>query len=474
MDVPLVSPPDATPYDFGHLLSKGYFENPQRPYKIVGPKSDLILLPAYYANDLAAQASSKLSFGAAIHDFWVSRHTTWRYHLDDETGRHTLMGSLKRDGAHIISALDDEISLAMDDWEQRGFQQAVNTKSPETGKQLLDGWTPVEINPSFRPLVNQAFGRILVDAPLCRDPCWLAHANGLGLKMMLAARDLRAFPSWLRPVAKHFLPTYRSLMTARRELASRIDPLVQRRLDCSKIPDNQYHDMLEYQLNHSTEWRSDDVNFQTGQIFDNVFAGDNQIVNALMQCIYDLATYPEYQKPLRDEIRALASNGATLTLQNIGMLRKVDSFMKEVLRLSPGTLVVMARKALVEVKLSDGLTIPQGVTVAMPSYALNQDPSIYGSDATEFKPFRLLDDPNAPPSSLAFESISGPGLDFGRGKASCPGRYIALWTMKVVLARFIQRYEVRLEGGAQRPVNIDAGVHKIANLRGNILIRLAP
>lgn len=57
-----------------------------------------------------------------------------------------------------------------------------------------------------------------------------------------------------------------------------------------------------------------------------------------MQCIYDLATYPEYQKPLRDEIRALASNGATLSLQNIGMLRKVDSFMKEVLRLSPGTL----------------------------------------------------------------------------------------------------------------------------------------
>ncbi|KAF3799172.1 Cytochrome P450 monooxygenase paxQ [Colletotrichum gloeosporioides] len=194
----------------------------------------------------------------------------------------------------------------------------------------------------------------------------------------------------------------------------------------------------------------------------------------MMQCIYDLATYPEYQKSLREEIRTVLFNGATLSLQNIGMLRKVDSFMKEVLRLSPGTLVVMARKALVEVKLSDELTIPRGVTVAMPSYALNQDPNIYGPDATEFKPFRFLDVPDVPSSSLAFESVSGPGLDFGRGKASCPGRYIALWTMKVILARFIQRYEVRLQDGAQRPVNIEAGVHKIANLGGNIMIRLAP
>lgn len=134
----------------------------------------------------------------------------------------------------------------------------------------------------------------------------------------------------------------------------------------------------------------------------------------------------------------------------------------------------MARKALVEVKLSDGLTIPRGVTVAMPSYALNQDPKIYGPDATEFKPFRFLDVPDVPSSSLAFESVSGPGLDFGRGKASCPGRYIALWTMKVILARFIQRYEVRLQNDAQRPVNIEAGVHKIANLGGSIMIRLAP
>ncbi|KAK1848827.1 cytochrome P450 [Colletotrichum chrysophilum] len=472
MHVPLASPPDAALYDFGRLLSKGYFENPQGPYKIVGPKSDLVLLPASYANDLAAQPSNKLSFGAAIHDFWVSRHTTWRYYLDDDTGRQTLMGSLKRDGAHIIPVLDEEISLAMDNWEQRGFQ-SIN-KTLETRKQLHDGWISVEINPSFRPLVNQAFGRVLVDAPLCRDPGWLDHANGLGLKMMLAARDLRTIPDCLRPLAKQFLPTYRSLMTARRELASRIDPLVQRRLSCRNMHDDRHHDMIEYQLNHSAGWRGVDINFQTGQIFDNVFAGDSTFSRSLMQCIYDLATYPEYQKPLREEIRTMLSNGATLSLQNIGMLRKVDSFMKEVLRLSPGTLVVMARKALVEVKLSDGLTIPRGVTVAMPSYALNHDPNIYGSDATEFKPFRFLDISDAPSSSLAFESISGPGLDFGRGKASCPGRYIALWTMKVILARFIQRYEVRLQDGAQRPVNIEAGVHKIANLEGNILIRLAP
>lgn len=131
----------------------------------------------------------------------------------------------------------------------------------------------------------------------------------------------------------------------------------------------------------------------------------------------------------------------------------------------------MARKALCDVRLSDGLVIPRGVTVAMPSWAMNHDPAIYGEDAAEFKPFRFVAGEDSTPASAVFESISGPGLDFGRGKASCPGRYIALWTMKVVLARFVLRYEVKLRPGAGRPRDFAAGVHKIADFVGDMLIR---
>ncbi|KAK1985260.1 cytochrome P450 [Colletotrichum cereale] len=190
-----------------------------------------------------------------------------------------------------------------------------------------------------------------------------------------------------------------------------------------------------------------------------------------MQCIYDMATYPQCQKLMREEIRKAIEPEGRLTLEKLTLLVSVDSFMKEVIRLRPGTLVVMARKAVREVRLSDGLVIPQGVTVAMPSFALNQDPQKFGADAAEFKPFRFVDETNRSPASLSFESTLGPGLDFGYGKASCPGRHLALWTIKVILARFILGYEVQLKPGTQRPASIDAGVHKIADLEGRILCR---
>ncbi|KAK1565844.1 cytochrome P450 [Colletotrichum navitas] len=191
----------------------------------------------------------------------------------------------------------------------------------------------------------------------------------------------------------------------------------------------------------------------------------------LLQCVYDLAALPECQQPMRDEIRNVVGQGNKIDLEGLSRMPKVNSFMKEVVRIRPGTVVVMARKALCDVKLSDGLIIPRGVTVAMPSFAINHDPAIYGDDAASFKPFRFVNSKETIPPTVAFESISGLGLDFGRGKASCPGRYIALWTMKVMLARFILHYEVRLKPGSSRPSDFTPGVHRIAHFVGDMLIR---
>ncbi|KAF6832753.1 cytochrome P450 [Colletotrichum plurivorum] len=470
MRVPTVAPRPNEPFDFGSLLVQGYREHPNKPYKIIGPTSDLVLLPKQYASELGTYSYQLLSFGSAIHDFWMSKYTTWRYHLDDETGRQTLMGALRRDGPHVVSAIDEEIERASKEWEDQYFRSKKD-ESHINRDPSDDGWADISMNPCLRPLVNQAFGRVLVDAPLCSDADWVNAASGIGLKLMLAARDLRGLHAWLRPVVKHFLPSYRTLMAARRRLAERIAPLVKARLLQDGALKEKSHDMIGYQLQHSKGWRATDVDFQAGQIFDNVFAGDNQIVNALLQCIYDLASLPEYQQPLRDEVRRVLGQSNYITLEALSRMPKVDSFMKEVIRIRPGTLVVMARKALCDVQLSDGLVIPRGVTVAMPSWAINHDPTIYGEDAADFKPFRFVNGDDSTPPSAAFESISGPGLDFGRGKASCPGRYIALWTMKVVLARFVLRYEVKLKPGANRPRDIAAGVHKIADLVGSMLIR---
>lgn len=140
--------------------------------------------------------------------------------------------------------------------------------------------------------------------------------------------------------------------------------------------------------------------------------------------------------------------------------------------------VVMARKALQRTVLSDGLVIPKGVTVAIPQYAVNYDDGHF-ADPELFKPFRFVktqentekDFEATTPAADTFDSITGTGVDFGRGRAACPGRYFASWCMKVFLAHFLLRFEVKLEAGTARPDDIVAGPHRLANPSTHIMIR---
>lgn len=243
-------------------------------YKVEGPQNDLVLLPLKYAAELGNHPGV-LSFGAAIHDFWVSRYTTWRYYLDDTTGRSSL-ARMKQDATNVVAHLDNEARIALVSWASS------LTAQPNPSPADKKGWVSIAINPSIRPAVNQMFGRTLVGEPLCRDAQWKEASSGLGIKMMLAARDLRSIPSWLRPLACHFIPTYRSFMTSRETLCRLMMPIIVARCkdgDATTMPPKS--DAVQYMIGASDPSRAKNVTFQLGQIFDYIFAGDNQIVNAV-------------------------------------------------------------------------------------------------------------------------------------------------------------------------------------------------
>lgn len=220
-----------------------------------------------------------LSFGAAIHEFWVSRYTTWRYYLDDTTGRQSL-ARMKQDAPAVVTMLDDEARMALDDWAGHIGASPLSFASHESKQE----WTPLPINASVRPVVNQVFGRTLVGQPVCRDPRWKAASTGLGLKMMLAARDLRSIPSMLRPVACNFFNTYKTFIEARKTLCGLMHPITA--TCCAEAGTtasraSSRSNAIQYVISASDPSRKQDVDFQLGQVFDYIFAGDNQIVNAV-------------------------------------------------------------------------------------------------------------------------------------------------------------------------------------------------
>jgi cytochrome P450 len=67
-----------------------------------------------------------------------------------------------------------------------------------------------------------------------------------------------------------------------------------------------------------------------------IFAAVHTTSLTATNIIYTLAVTPEYIKPLREEIiTAMSNNDGQVTTRALGQMVKLDSYMKEVMRLYP-------------------------------------------------------------------------------------------------------------------------------------------
>ena len=112
-----------------------------------------------------------------------------------------------------------------------------------------------------------------------------------------------------------------------------------------------------------------------------------------MHVLYDLTAHPEYIEPLRDEILSILNSHGGFTKQSLLMMRKLDSCLKESLRLNLTASLPMARLAIKDYTFTSGrnpFTIRKGTTVAAPAAAIHRAPYAYGPDADEWKGFRYV------------------------------------------------------------------------------------
>jgi hypothetical protein len=188
---------------------------------------------------------------------------------------------------------------------------------------------------------------------------------------------------------------------------------------------------------------------------------------------------------LREEIKTvLAQNDGIFTSKALQAMTKLDSFLKETLRVYPATMgellslfephawnlvltvtlpiASFQRKVLRTFTLSDGRTIPAGVTIEVPAVAISSDPEVF-SDADEYDPLRFYKlREHAKASSKEsgalnqFVSVSANSLNFGYGRHACPGRFFAANEIKMIFANALLKYDFKLpEGQTERYPNME-------------------
>lgn len=161
-----------------------------------------------------------------------------------------------------------------------------------------------------------------------------------------------------------------------------------------------------------------------------IFAGYETTSSALSFILYELATNPDVQTKLQQEIDAALPNKAPATYDTLVQMEYLDMVVNESLRLYPiaGRLERVCKK---DVEIN-GIFIKKGTVVMVPSYAVHRDPH-YWPEPEEFHPERFSKENKDNINPYIY-------MPFGNGPRNCIGMRFALINMKLALVKVLQNF----------------------------------
>ncbi|CAL8325642.1 unnamed protein product [Merluccius merluccius] len=178
-----------------------------------------------------------------------------------------------------------------------------------------------------------------------------------------------------------------------------------------------------------------------------IFAGYETSSSTLCFLAYNLATNPEVQIALQNEIDETFENKSRPTYEVLMQMEYLDMVINESQRLYPlGSRLERIAKASVEV---NGVTIPKGTAIVVPVYTLHRDPALW-PEPEVFRPERFSKEnrDNIDPYSF---------MPFGVGPRNCVGMRFALMMMKLCVVEILQNFSfVTCKETEEETMNVEA------------------
>ncbi|KAL7046891.1 hypothetical protein ACKWTF_002732 [Chironomus riparius] len=173
----------------------------------------------------------------------------------------------------------------------------------------------------------------------------------------------------------------------------------------------------------------------TTMALDLILVGIDTISMAVCSILYQLATRPEEQQKMYEELkRNIPDPNTPLTIQTLEKNKYTKAFIKEVLRVY-STVIGNGRTLQKDTPIC-GYMIPKGVQVVFPNLVVGVDDE-FVSDAREFRPERWIKSPDNDTNLHKFAS-----LPYGHGARMCLGRRFADLEMQILLAKLIRNYKL--------------------------------
>jgi cytochrome P450/NADPH-cytochrome P450 reductase len=195
----------------------------------------------------------------------------------------------------------------------------------------------------------------------------------------------------------------------------------------------------------------DGVDTRTGKkmndesLMDNLItfliAGHETTSATLSFTFYNLLTHPDTFQRAQKEIDEAVGTGA-INLEDLNKLPYLNGVLRETLRLS-APIPRYSIHALEDTLLAGKYPVKKEETITLLLAKAQTDPRVFGDDAKEFKPERMMD-ANFQRIMREFPNAWKP---FGNGARGCIGRPFAWQEMLLVVAMLLQNFNFVLEPG---------------------------
>ncbi|XP_014652586.1 PREDICTED: cytochrome P450 3A12 isoform X4 [Ceratotherium simum simum] len=175
-----------------------------------------------------------------------------------------------------------------------------------------------------------------------------------------------------------------------------------------------------------------------------IFAGYETTSTSLSFLMYLLATHPDVQQKLQEEIDATFPNKAPPTYDTLLQMEYLDMLLNESLRLFPiaGRLERVCKN---DVEIN-GVFIPKGTVVMVPTFILHRA-SEFWPDPEEFHPERFSKDNKDSINPYIY-------MPFGSGPRNCIGMRFAVVNMKLAVVRLLQNFSFKPCKETQIPLKL--------------------
>lgn len=198
-----------------------------------------------------------------------------------------------------------------------------------------------------------------------------------------------------------------------------------------------------YQESKNWGWKTF-VMFNTTIMLGMAFGSIHQSANNGVWVLFYLVQRPEYLAEIRKELldlMAQQNESDYPTDDTLTKAVKLDAFVNEVMR-HKGDTYGPPRLLATDTTIGP-YVVPKGANIQVVLFTTHENPDLY-PNPTKFDPTRALKANK--PASMATEEY----LPFGLSKWACPGRFLAVNEMKLLVASIICRYNVRLEKNSYR------------------------